>query len=439
MDRSPTFHQSVVNSGSRQSRIPVKDSQRKSRFSRSSSNAIRRVPSSSHLAVPQNYRNVRSKSCVNLQDLCATPLTSCSSSSIRTPLSSGSKYSVINTEFLTSQFSRVKKYFRNKDPTIQTLKPLTMAVYVQTMKILWNEIDPRIEIDPKKIDAIGEYLKLFKFPSQIKMSVLKAPTVPHNFQYILSIWVWLLDEIEAIHKILDAEQSNKHRIGFKFFMGRFKDMSDKNGGSEKITETFRQSCKEYLYKENKLRMQSYEECQQIEKKVRRDLQEATEKNVTLKTRLNEIQAKNREIELRNTVAINERDRLERDEEVLQNKYLNSLEEEKQLKKALNDQPCSLEEWKKIVEEHTLLSFELELKSKQENENKEQSSQIDMELMDVKCKIINVIENINSTIIRHLKYLPKMQEFLIPQKGHLQENMSQFWTNLDNVVKKHDTT
>lgn len=79
------------------------------------------------------------------------------------------------------------------------IKPLSIRTYIHSMNILLKQLDSRISITPENFkESVSEYLKSFKYPYTIKQSVIKSPAVPTSWQYILQIWIWLLDLIELL-------------------------------------------------------------------------------------------------------------------------------------------------------------------------------------------------------------------------------------------------
>lgn len=79
------------------------------------------------------------------------------------------------------------------------LKPLSTRVYVHSMNILFKLLDSRITITLENYkESVPEYLRSFKYKYNIKPSVMKTPTVPSSWQYILQIWLWLIDRVELL-------------------------------------------------------------------------------------------------------------------------------------------------------------------------------------------------------------------------------------------------
>ncbi|KRT81866.1 hypothetical protein AMK59_5930, partial [Oryctes borbonicus] len=179
----------------RLSRIAVRQSNAprppRSSSARSSSGINRNL-----LSVPGSGTLGRSSSYSNL----TTPIRiiPCPSSSGTSSVSKN--FRMNDKDWQKTQAIRVRSFLINYDPEMPPLKPLSIRTYVHSIDILFKQLDGRISITLENYkESVPNYLKSFKYKYSIKPSVMKTPAVPSSWQYILQIWIWLIDLIELLH------------------------------------------------------------------------------------------------------------------------------------------------------------------------------------------------------------------------------------------------
>lgn len=138
---------------------------------------------------------------------------------------------------------QVKKIFTDYDPEMPPLKPLSIRIYVHTMNILFKQVDNRINITTENYkDSVPNYLISFKYPYNIKPSVVKSPTVPSSWQYVLQIWIWLIDLIELLQnrerillpQAMDQTGAKLFYISANYMTDRF--VAYNNGNDENVVD-----------------------------------------------------------------------------------------------------------------------------------------------------------------------------------------------------------
>ncbi|KAK9883565.1 hypothetical protein WA026_001743 [Henosepilachna vigintioctopunctata] len=167
-----------------------------------SRSSIRNEPSSS--SKPNSYYKRSTNTPLHLASGCvkrmtATPLQSVPRSSrLASPALSLSSQKINDKKFISEQFQKTCSFLQNRlddfDPTY--LKTLTLNNFLKFVTLLFGEIDPRIKIDKEKYkETIFKYMKLYKYPGNVSISMLKSANTSLSWAPIMSMFGWLIDLI----------------------------------------------------------------------------------------------------------------------------------------------------------------------------------------------------------------------------------------------------
>ncbi|XP_044759586.1 kinetochore protein NDC80 homolog [Coccinella septempunctata] len=106
-------------------------------------------------------------------------------------------------KFSSDQFKKICAFVgeRSEDFDPKSLKPLTLSSFVQTISMLFRELDPRININMANYkEVVFKYLKLYKYPGPVSMSLLKSVNTNLSWTQVMSIFGWLVDLIHETSK-----------------------------------------------------------------------------------------------------------------------------------------------------------------------------------------------------------------------------------------------
>ncbi|KAL3286650.1 hypothetical protein HHI36_001149 [Cryptolaemus montrouzieri] len=102
-------------------------------------------------------------------------------------------------KFSTDQFKKICSLLQHlwDDFDPKSLKVLTIKTFVNSVSSLFREIDPRINITMENYkETVIKYLKLYKYPGPVSISLLKSANISHSWASIMAILGWLVDLIQ---------------------------------------------------------------------------------------------------------------------------------------------------------------------------------------------------------------------------------------------------
>mmetsp|Transcript_6008 Transcript_6008/g.9973 ORF Transcript_6008/g.9973 Transcript_6008/m.9973 type:complete len:617 (-) Transcript_6008:134-1984(-) len=296
----------------------------------------------------------------------------------------------ILVEYLTSH--GYDKQITPKQVTAPSLKDFKNIV-----GFLFKQMDPEFEFS-QNLDDIRDILKIIGYPFNISKSSLSAVGSPHTWPPILAMLVWVIELLSYLEK-LDAEEENQvanddGKIFFEFLASAYRNFLDeKDHSAEDLEEGFREANEQRcaVVKDEIKRFE--DENDELSKELQ-ELSSTTNTVEHLQKKLSDhvsdlakFEKLNQKLEKHLEVLMQKEEAAKSTLKELEGEKEQYVENQKNLKVAVEEQPLSRKEVQMITQETKMKKDSIESLLQQKEELKRQVWDSEM----LQCKEIGNVE------------------------------------------------
>ncbi|EEZ97419.2 uncharacterized protein LOC103314387 [Tribolium castaneum] len=388
----------------------------------------------------------RSTSSSNLRRPSVTPSVSYKKSTVITPtLNSGLKRSNSNLttprsrskspykigsaindkKWVSDQYAKVLRFLREHpncpEHLPNTIKPPTINSFVAVFNLLFKEIDPRFEVNTTNYkDIVLNTLKIYQFPGNISLSLLKTVNTMHAWPQVMGILGWLVDLVTYITQTnvnSALEQDPKYQkveCVTNYVLERYQ-LYNNNDDQEIADQAVSQELVKVLDiddAETKRQQEEVIKLEQLKELRLEQINEQKNKNEMLDKEITQLQEETESFyqdrEQREEASRASIESLRERKEKLVTLIKMKCESVESLKVEIKNQPCAIEERNKILEHIEAMKRKIDLKKEKIKTQKNIELTCHSKLKEAKNKVENEVYRLNNSLMKLTVVKPELK-------------------------------
>ncbi|KAK5639858.1 hypothetical protein RI129_010669 [Pyrocoelia pectoralis] len=344
------------------------------------------------------------------------------------------------------QLVKVKSFIARNEPSIDhnLIKTgMSTDMFIALTATFFRMIDKRIIITRENyVEVVPSRLRLFRYPTNVKPSLMKTVNTPHSWSSVIAILSWLTDTVIELNREEELGNDTLHDIALKCFIDKYNlwnmGEEDPNKLEQPMRELEIQTARYFGNDLEKLR-ELENRCHSLEVSIL-DYSEINKRqqaeNLILREKCEFLQNKCDSFLLASKQfeeeILQKKASISKKCEKLDKELENLILTEKNLKEVISNQPCSITEQKQLISEINDLKNIIRLQEERCQQQKAHVHAFDHQLSDLHQKIQTSAYTYNNLISEMEILDPSFKELHIRESGFIKSDTEQ---NFDVILQK----
>ena len=278
--------------------------------------------------------------------------------------------------------------------TQKQLESPSLKEFKTIAEFLFKQLDPNFKFGDDFCEDIRDVIKMVGYPFNISKSSLSAVGSPHTWPHVLAMLVWVIELLYYLEELEEEEEKNGQTDEAKIF---FQFIADAYGTFLEGEDNFDDLIAEFKDTLGARIQALEEECakfQQTNEELNGHIEEFSQDCNTVPGLLSEREKQmldlekfeklNSKLESYRKKLLEKKENAETELETLDSKIAQHNSKQEELKVAIQNQPLSLEEVKRIVEE-------TQIKEKKIASQKQQKKETDQAIFNTEMDLVKLSE------------------------------------------------